>query len=212
MDLLRDVSARLDAVDPIVIVAVLVTLVLLVASLMVVMGRRRMRIAALEGTFGTEYWRTVSDQGTRRRAEQVLARRAERRRAYETRTLAARERDTFRARWAELQTGFVDGPAFATRAAKELVGEVAAARGYPNDDLDRCLDDISVDHPELVADLRGSRPDGRSSWMTTEHHRETFVHARALFDRLLAEGDGAPAVKLPTSDRVASVLDRSAGR
>lgn len=207
MELLRELPAALDAVDPLVIVAVLVALVLLVAFIVVAMGRRRMRIAALEGTFGAEYWRTVGSEGSRRRAEESLARRAEQRRGYETRALSDQERDAFRARWQELQAGFVDGPAFAARAAKELVGEVACSRGYPDADLERCLDDISVDHPELVADLRGSQPSGSRGWTTTELQRETFVHARALFDRLLAEGDGGQAEESPMSARVASVVD-----
>lgn len=207
MELIRELPAALDAVDPLVIVAVLVALVLIVAFLVVAMGRRRMRIAVLEGTFGAEYWRTVGNEGSRRRAEESLARRAERRRGYEIRALSDRERDAFRARWQELQAGFVDGPAFAARAAKELVGEVAASRGYPDADLEQCLDDISVDHPELVADLRGSQPSNSRNWTTTEHQRESFVHARALFGRLLAEGDGGRAEKSPMSERVASVVD-----
>lgn len=207
MELLNELSAALDTVDPLVIVAVLVALVLLVVAIIVAMGRRRMRIAALEGTFGAEYLRTVGSERTRRRAEEDLARRAERRRGYETRVLSEQERDVFRARWQELQAGFVDGPAFAARAATELLGEVAASRGYPDGDLERCLDDISVDHPELVADLRGSPPAGSRGWTTTEHHRETFVHARALFDRLLAEGDGGQVEQSPRPERVAPVVD-----
>lgn len=207
MDLLREASANLDAFDPLVIVAVLAALVLLVAFVVVAMGRRRMRIAALEGAFGAEYWRTVGNERTRRRAEEALTRRAERRRSYEIRPLSDEERDAFRVRWQELQASFVDGPALAARAVEKLVGEVAASRGYPDGDLERCLDDISVDHPELVADLRGSPPNGRRSWTTTEHHRETFVHARALFERLLTEGDGDRAEMPPTPERVGAVVD-----
>lgn len=190
MELLNDVSMALDRVDPVTIVAILVGLVLVVAFTIVVAGRRRMRVAALEGTFGAEYWRTVTSERTRRRAEEALARRVAHRQNYETRALSDQEREAFSSRWNDLQASFVDGPAYAERAALELLGEVAATRGYPDDDPERCLDDISVDHPELVADLRGSAHPDQRDWATTEHHRATFVHARALFQRLLKEGDG----------------------
>ena len=202
----------LEALDPGVIAAALAVLVLLVVVGVLALGRRRARHHALEDRFGSEYRRTVDDARSRRRAEDELVRRAERRRAYETRLLAQAERDDLRARWEIVQASFVDGPESALRAALALVEEVAVTRGYPDEGTKRCLDDVSVDHPELVADLR-RQPVDDDRWLTTEHRREAFVHARALFERLVSEGESGaqaatsgarhrdlPALEAPTED------------
>ncbi len=178
-----------DPIDPLLLVAILFAAVAVVLLAVLATGKRRARTAALAERFGDEYGRAVGRARSRRRAEEELSRRVEERRGYTPRPLDAEERDAFQGRWDALQPRFVDGPAVAARAAFELVTEVAVTRGYPSDATDRCLDGISVDHPELVADLRRSWA-GSREWATTEHHRASFVHARALFDRLLA--DGAP--------------------
>jgi hypothetical protein len=186
----------IEALEPATMVAigaaVLLLIVIAVLVTLMITNRRRARASDLEERFGAEYRRSVDDTGSRRRAEENLNRRTERREGYELRTLENDERERFRSRWLGVQAGFVDGPAFAVQAAHELIRVVAVTRGYPNEGLERCIDDISVDHPELVADLRSTRTDdGKRS--TTEHHRQAFVHARALFERLVGEGE-APEV------------------
>ena len=42
------------------------------------------------------------------------------------------------------------GPNRAISEADKLVGEVMAARGYPVGDFDQRVEDISVDHPDVV--------------------------------------------------------------
>ena len=60
------------------------------------------------------------------------------------------------------------------------------ARGYSTDE-ERRVDDLSVDHPELVQHYRAAmavRDDG-----DTEGLREAFVSYRALFEELLQTED-----------------------
>jgi hypothetical protein len=178
----------LDGIDPVGFVVLLVAFVAVVLCGILATGRRRVRTASLAERFGTEYGRAVEGSRSRRRAEAALSDRIERRAGRDTPVLEPMARAGFRARLAQLQEGFVDGPAFAARAALELVMEAAVARGYTNTGLEACLDDVSVDHPELVADLRRSLA-AAEEWATTEHHRECFVHARALFQRIVAEGE-----------------------
>lgn len=183
-----DTFLTLDGIDPVGFVALLVMFVAVVVCGILATGRRRLRTASLAERFGAEYGRAVDGSRSRRRAESALSDRIERRAGHDTRVLATEARAAFRARLDQLQSGFVDGPVFAARAALELVLEAAVARGYTNTGLAACLDDVSVDHPELVADLRRSLAAGEE-WATTEHHRESFVHARALFQRIVGEGE-----------------------
>jgi hypothetical protein len=192
----------LETVDPVAFVVILVAIVVLIVYGLLAAGRRRVRTAALAERFGAEYGRTVGTTRSRRRAEHALELRTERRERYDPRPVDPEQRDAFQARWDALQAGFVDGPAFASQAALSLLLEVAVARGYPNGGIEACLDDVSVDHPGLVADLRRSRAECRE-WATTEHHREVFVHARALFDRVLGETDPATTVTSDDQDPTA---------
>jgi hypothetical protein len=82
----------------------------------------------------------------------------------------------------------VDDPPGAVGEAYRLVRQVMGARGYPTDDFERQADDVSVDHPELVADYRAAVRVTKASdegTASTEDLREAMVHYRALFTRLL---------------------------
>ena len=193
-----------DMLDPLMLAAILFAVVAIVLLGVLATGKRRARTAELAERFGGEYGRAVGGSRSRRRAEADLSRRVEERRTYTTRTLTADERAWFRERWDNLPARFVDGPALTARTAFELLVAVAVTRGYPDTGTDACLDGISVDHPELVADLRRSWA-GSREWATTEHHRESFVHVRALFDRLVAEGDPSDPATLPPPALVLSV-------
>ena len=183
-----DAFLTLDGIDPVGFVTLLVMFVAVVVCAIVATGRRRVRSASLAERFGAEYGRAVDGSRSRRRAETALSDRIERRADHDTRALEPEVRAAFRARLAQMQSGFVDGPGFAARAAVELAMESAVARGYTNTGLTACFDDVSVDHPELVADLRRSLV-AAEEWATTEHHRQSLVHARALIERILAEGE-----------------------
>jgi hypothetical protein len=76
-----------------------------------------------------------------------------------------------------------------------LIKTVMQARGYPVEDFEHRVADLSVDHADVVQHYRAARAlalanqEGRAN---TEELRQAFVHYRALFTELLAEADVAP--------------------
>ncbi|MEV7802261.1 hypothetical protein AB0O28_04875 [Microbispora sp. NPDC088329] len=172
----------------VVIVAVLV--ILAVGYLVSARNRRR----HLQDRFGPEYERTVRESDSRREAEQDLRAREERHAKLDIRPLDPRTRDRYARKWTEVQERFVDAPGFAVTEADALVTAVMAERGYPTDDFEQRLSDLSVahaatlDHYRNAHDIssRAARQDA-----TTEELRQAMVHYRALFEELL--GDGADA-------------------
>jgi hypothetical protein len=61
-------------------------------------------------------------------------------------------------------------------------------RGYPMGDFERRAADISVDHPEVVANYRSAQAIAmrdQKGAADTEELRKAVVHYRALFDELL---------------------------
>jgi hypothetical protein len=78
-------------------------------------------------------------------------------------------------------------------------------RGYPMGDFERRAGDISVDHPEVVANYRAAQAiaerDQRGS-ADTEELRKAVVHYRALFDELLEVK--APRQEISAEKRVAA--------
>ncbi len=172
----------------VVVVSAAVVVLAIVLTFAVVRIRRRQRHAALEERFAGEYERTVISSGSRRRAEAELRRRIELRRTYTVNPLGPGDRATFRTRVKDLESGFVDGPETAAAAALDLIVEIATTRGYPDTEVERCLDDLSVDHPQFVADLRRELDSGGST-SATERHRRVVVRARVLIERLLSDGE-----------------------
>lgn len=67
-------------------------------------------------------------------------------------------------------------------------------RGYPVDDFDQRVADISVDHPKVAEDHREAHAIYRANeegLATTDDLRQAFVHFRSLFVELLGvDGDG----------------------
>jgi hypothetical protein len=63
------------------------------------------------------------------------------------------------------------------------------ARGYPVEDFEQRVADISVHYPELVSDYRGMHriaiKDGPES-ASTEEIRKAMIHGRALFENLIS--------------------------
>ena len=82
----------------------------------------------------------------------------------------------------------LDNPKGAVLRAEQLVRELMAKRGYPMGDFERRAGDISVDHPDVVANYRSAQAiavrEQRGS-ADTEELRKAVVHYRALFDELL---------------------------
>jgi hypothetical protein len=162
------------------------------AALAAFLYYQRRRSERLQGRFGPEYERTVSEFGDRRKAESELERRARRVERFNIRDLSGEERNRFADAWRADQTQFVDQPEQAVTDAHRLVTEVMRVRGYPvSGEFERNAADLSVDYPLVVEHYRaachiaGQRDAGRAN---TEDLRKAMVHYRALFEELL----GAP--------------------
>lgn len=172
-----------------VLVAILV-IALVVAAVVVARQRRSLQ---LQERFGPEYGRTLQEQGDRRKAEEELVERRERREQLDIRPLPPAARDAYADRWASAQRRFVDQPAPAVGEADSLVMEVMRDRGYPvADDFEQRAADVSVDHPEVVEHYRAAHAISRRATggeARTEDLRQAMVHFRALFEELLGPDD-----------------------
>jgi FtsZ-interacting cell division protein ZipA len=172
----------------IVIAAIVVIVVLAVLW----SALRAKRSGALKDTFGREYDRTVEQAGDRRAAERELRERQKEHDELELKALSAESRDRYVRRGQSTQTRFVDDPKGAVAEADTLVQEVMQERGYPTDDFERRVADISVDHPELVEKYRTAHGIAQASERneaSTEDLRHSVRHYRALFAELLETDD-----------------------
>jgi len=170
-----------------VIAAVVVIAVALVAFLAMSTARRK-RSERLERHFGPEYERAVGEAGDQRAAEKELAARERRREKLDIVALAPEARAKYDEHWRVVQTAFVDNPSAAVGEADRLVTSVMRERGYPVDDFDQRVADISVDHPNVVEHYRAAHTlhlAQEQGNIGVEAQREAFVHYRALFEQLL---------------------------
>jgi hypothetical protein len=150
------------------------------------------RSAALREQFGPEYDRAVEQLGSSTRAERELAARARRVHRIPLHPVAAADRARFESSWARIQAQFVDDPVGAVTGANELIKEVMRARGYPIDDFDQRVADLSVDHATVVQHYRAARSLAESvqgGQPRTEDLRQAVIHYRALFDDLLRDAE-----------------------
>jgi hypothetical protein len=142
----------------------------------------------LQQRFGPEYDRTVKELGSRTKGESELKAREKRVERLEILPLAPPEAARFSEAWQALQGRFVDNPKGVVVQAEQLVRELMEKRGYPMGDFERRAGDISVDHPDVVANYRSAQAiavrEQRGS-ADTEELRKAVVHYRALFDELL---------------------------
>jgi hypothetical protein len=177
-----------------IVIVVVAALIVLGAIMAWTQQRRR---GQLQDRFGSEYDRTVSEQGDRRAAERELAERERKRERLDIVPLSPEAQEKYSASWRDVQGRFVDDPADAVNEADGLVTSVMRDRGYPIDDFDQRADDISVDHPDVVENYRAAHSvyvkasDGNGG-ASTEDLRQGFVHYRALFSELLEASDRSP--------------------
>ncbi len=169
-----------------IIVAALMAVIL--AALGAAVYLRRNKSHKLQERFGPEYDRTVNELGSRTKGESELKAREKRVERLEILPLAPSEAARFSEAWQALQGRFVDNPKGVVVQAEQLVRELMEKRGYPMGDFERRAGDISVDHPEVVANYRLAQAiavrDQKGS-ADTEELRKAVVHYRALFDELL---------------------------
>ena len=142
----------------------------------------------LQERFGSEYGRTVNELGSRTKGESELKAREKRVERLEILPLAPPEAARFSEAWQALQGRFVDNPKGVVVQAEQLVRELMEKRGYPMGDFERRAGDISVDHPDVVANYRSAQAIAmrdQKGTADTEELRKAVVHYRALFDELL---------------------------
>lgn len=172
-----------------VIAALAVIAVVLVIAVWMVSARRRRE--HLKERFGPEYHRVVGTTGSASAAEAALLEREKRVSKYPIRGLTADEKKRFGDMWHHVQAQFVDDPATAVGQADLLCTELMTARGYPMADWERRVEDLTVDHPNVVTHYRSARDianRNKAGAATTEDLRQALVHYRALFSDLLDDG------------------------
>jgi hypothetical protein len=176
-------------------VAVLVILVVVLWWL-AARARRRRRLSA---EFAGEYDRTVSEQGSRGRAEDELLRRRERHDRLRLRPLSAQDKARFGSSWQDLQEQFVDRPYGTVMQAEELIRHLMAQRGYPVQSFEQEAADLSVEHPQAVQDLRAAHEliSGATVRPSTEELRIALVQYRRLFAELLEPDEDADNGQAP---------------
>jgi len=175
---------------------VLVITALIVGGLLgVIFGRQRTK--RLQEKFGPEYERTIYELGGQRQAEQDLEARLKHVKALEIRPLSVEEIDRYSSQWQATQMEFVDEPHTAMQKADQLISEVMQAKGYPVEDFEQQVADISVDYPELVMDYRGLHliaVKGNEENVSTEEMRQAMLHGRALFENLMKSAENVEEV------------------
>jgi len=181
----------MDITNTTMIVIAVVAALLIGGFLGVALGRRK-RTKKLQQTFGPEYEHTLEELGNRNQAENELKARLAHVKALDIRPLSAQEIEDFSAQWLETQAQFVDEPLAALQMADQLISEVMRVKGYPVEDFEQQVADISVDYPELVIDYRGLHlmaVKDIEEDPSTEELRQAMLHGRALFKNLIKRED-----------------------
>jgi hypothetical protein len=167
---------------------ILIVVVVVAAIVVLFVGFASRKRAQLREQFGPEYDHTLRDVGTPRKADALLDARAKRVSRYTIRPLTPEEYERFSTAWQRLQARFVDDPAGAVAEADVLVADLMDTRGYPTSDFDHRVEDVSVDHPDVVQHYREAHAiavNHARGGTSTEELRKAIVHYRAIFDDLL---------------------------
>jgi len=170
-----------------------VWIVIIVAAIAVIgfvawtLGTKR-HTERLQSRFGPEYERTVEQAESRKEAESELSARMKRRQELEIRSVSPETVERYTLEWRDVQARFVDQPNEAVKDADRLVTRLMQERGYPTEDFEQRVADVSVDHPNVVDNYRGahtvwvSNEQGKAG---TEDLRRAMVRYRSLFEELL---------------------------
>jgi hypothetical protein len=202
---------------PTAAVAAVSVAILIVIITAIIFGSAEFRRRRFRRQLGPEFDRLVAVKGSWRAAAAELAERQRRVRNLDIRSLPADVRDGYVAEWTQIQESFVDQPPAATSAADDLVRRVLADRGYPVDDYEQILADLSVDHVRSLEHYRAARGlsaaavngndsssngTGSNGTGSTEDLRQALIHYRATFDDLVG-GQGAPRASRAADDDAA---------
>jgi hypothetical protein len=175
--------------NPTVLILGLIVLLIVVGLIGMAMSRQR-RTKRLQEQFGPEYERTLKKMGDKREAESDLEGRIAHVNTLNIRPLSAEEVNRYALQWQDVQREFVDEPLLSLQKADRLIREVMKARGYPVEDFEQRVADISVHYPELVTDYRGMHKIAikeSTDNASTEEIRKAMIHGRALFENLISK-------------------------
>ena len=195
----------MTSTDTVVLITLLAVAALLLVVTLAARRSRRNRHQHLRARFGPEYERAVELHGNEKRAERELERRERRVQKLHINELDPAHRVQFSTDWGHAQNRFVDDPSGAVREADELIKKVMRARGYPLEDFEHRVEDLSVDHADVVHHYRAARAlaeANREGRANTEELRMAMVHYRALFSELLEDPKRRVVVR-DDHDRVA---------
>lgn len=175
-----------------VTIAVIAAAVIVAAVLVigVTAVRRRHR---LQQRFGAEYDRLASEHDSKRKAESELAGRERRVHGLDIQPLTDSARARYALQWAAIQEQFVDTPENAVASSHVLVVAVMSELGYPVEDPDQMLADLSVEHATTLDHYRAAEETSRSAaagTASTEDLRLAMIDYRALFRDLVGETAG----------------------
>ncbi|MFE1852600.1 hypothetical protein ACFYYI_12605 [Streptomyces sp. NPDC002387] len=169
-----------------IIIPVVVVIALAAVAASLVIRRRRLR-----ERFGPEYDRTVETAESRRAAERELSAREKRHDSLDIKPLPSGVREQYARNWTSVQDEFVDRPDEAVHDADRLVTSLMHERGYPTEDFEQRLKDLSVEHGHTLEQYRAAH---RIEMLSAEHRATTeqlrgaMVHYRDIFDDLLSDG------------------------
>lgn len=182
----------MDLTNPTLVIVVAVVALVIIGLISMALVRR-WRTERLQDQFGPEYEHMVNETGDPRQAESELEKRIAHVKALNIRPLTAEEVNRYALEWQATQREFVDEPLTALQKADRLIREAMKAKGYPVEDFEQRVADISVDYPELVMDYRGMHRiairDAKDN-VSTEDMRQAMVHGRALFENLIKHQPG----------------------
>jgi hypothetical protein len=177
------------------IVAIIVAVAVVVVVIVAIAAARRRK---LQQRFGPEYDRVVGETHSHRKADAELAERERRVRSLDIRPLDETAQAKYAGEWTAIQEQFVDQPEQAVAQAGILVTSVMKDRGYPTEDYDQILADLSVEHANTLDHYRQAHQvslQAEGGTASTEDLRLAMLHYRALFADLLGQpaGAGVPA-------------------
>jgi hypothetical protein len=163
----------------------IVLIIVLVLVVIVVGGALYVRRTSQKRQFGPAYDQLASEIGPQK-AKAEFAKRQKRVDGYNLKPLSAEQRAAYEARWEAAQEQFIDSPRQATQTAAELVTAVAAQVGYPIDDQEQLLADLSVRHGQYLEGYRTARrTTDQAEEGATEDFRQALLDYRALFNDLI---------------------------
>ena len=172
-----------------IVIPIAVVIVLAAVGFWLLMRRQK-----LQERFGPEYGRTMEDADSRLAGERELREREKRHDSLDIKPLDSGARDRYSRDWTGVQDEFVDRPEDAVHDADRLVTSLLHERGYPTEDFEQQLKDLSVEHGRTLEHYQAAHDVNVLSTRheaTTEQLRGAMVHYRTLFDELLSDGGGS---------------------